>query len=77
MLRRFNQDTCLGKMLVHCAPGMKEMITRTGARMVLDCDAGHTDISYRLVTSTNIGSRKKYSFAKNDRKEYRTVECMA
>lgn len=34
----------------------------------------HTDISYRLVTSTKTGPRKKLGFAKNRRKEYQTVE---
>lgn len=37
----------------------------------------HTDISYRLVTSTKTGRRKKFGFAKNRRKEYQTVERMA
>lgn len=37
----------------------------------------HTDISYRLVTSTKTGRRKKFGFAKNRRKEYQTQERMA
>ncbi len=37
----------------------------------------HTDVSYRLVTSTKTGRRKKFGFAKNRGKEYQTVERMA
>ena len=37
----------------------------------------HTGISYRLVTSTKTGRRKKFGFARNRRKEYQTVERMA
>ena len=34
----------------------------------------HTDISYRLITSTATGRRKKFGFAKNRKKEYQTDE---
>jgi hypothetical protein len=34
----------------------------------------HTEISYRLVTSTKTGPRKKFGLAKNRRAEYQTVE---
>ena len=37
----------------------------------------HTDISFRLITSTATGRKKKFGFAKNRAKHYQTVERMA
>lgn len=37
----------------------------------------HTDVSFRLITSTATGRRKKFGFAKNRKKAYQTVERMA
>jgi hypothetical protein len=108
-------QTFPGKMLTRHAPGIKEMIERSGAADILEYGAGkgvgyelrdvalskdkvvlngqhmhctvkspewwaglfhgialrYTEVSYRLITSTATGCKKKFGFAKTARKNNR------